>query len=73
MFMQTSVTVNIYFIHVNCSIVLSRSSCLWTGEGIPWVCILNRGHMSRNMGKTGPREYWHKLACTVTEARSLGT
>ena len=55
--MQTSVTVNIYFIRVNCSIVLSRSSCLWTGEGIPWVCILNRGHMSRNMGKTGPREY----------------
>ena len=57
MFMQTSVTVNIYFNRVNCSIVLSRSSCLWTGEGIPWVCILNRGHMSHNMRKTGPREY----------------
>ena len=24
--------------------------------GIPWVCILNRGHMSRNMRKSGPRE-----------------
>ena len=43
--MQTSVTVNIYFIRVNCSIVLSLSSCLWTGVGIPWVRLIKSDEM----------------------------